>query len=181
MSSITCTPSNSNFISHTSNTPYSEDYTPKEAAAETAANNAPNSILGFSNDLISKLQKSRNSFQTYITQQKELVNGAYTRQSHLAASEQEETNAQIQQLKTVLIRQGVVVRDEESKEDQEQMEEGGEMKTLRHEKNKMEQRQHSLEKQLANLHVENASLKKDMRGTFYQGCCRISCLDLGPL
>merc|ERR1719276_329006 len=63
----------------------------------------------------------------------------------------------------MLLHQGVVVGEEEEEGETKQGDWEEEPTTLRHEKKKMEQRQYALEKQLANLHLENQSLKKEMR------------------
>ena len=121
------------------------------------------SVLGFSKDLISKLNKSHQALQTYTSQQKELIDSAYNRQAHLAESEQDTINSQLNELKQVLIRQGVWDGGK-SKTQEEKENEDHETKTLKTQVIKTEQRQQELEKQLANLHLENSSLKKDMRG-----------------
>ena len=90
----------------------------------------------------------------------------------MASAEEEQVKAQFQRLKQMLLHQGVVVGEEEEEGETKQGDWEEEPTTLRHEKKKMEQRQYALEKLLANLHLENQSLKKEMRGAFPTFCCK---------
>lgn len=127
---------------------------------------SPSSVLGFSNNLTARIQKSKSLLDSYVKEQREKADELVRKQADVYELERKEISAKIQELKDVQCKRGVIKDDNADGSDTNfsATANGG----LVSEQDEIDRKLVEVEKELMKCQLEHKKVDKNLRGEFYR-------------
>mmetsp|Transcript_23788 Transcript_23788/g.27515 ORF Transcript_23788/g.27515 Transcript_23788/m.27515 type:complete len:293 (-) Transcript_23788:59-937(-) len=160
----TIAPSNENTAiksldSHLSNLTIS----PSCSSPTNNSNSNDEPVLGFTQNLIAKLQQSRLLLDAYVKEQRELSDAAVRRQNQVSKFERDEICQKMEELKSVQRQRGLMIGDDGDGDGDNSSNQAGNKGGLIRQQQNLKEEQIKIERELASCHLEQKRVEKNVK------------------